>query len=98
MKKICWILMMAFLMVPSVVLAAGGGPGTKFQEMVQSEVGPLFMALVALIAVLFIIKRQFTKLIGFMVFAMLVAVLVYQPMKVKDMGLSLFDKLFSGWM
>jgi hypothetical protein len=70
------------------------GPGQKLQETVGGEIGSLFLLAVTFISVWLFWQRQFTKFIGFILFAMLVSILIFTPEWVKTLGTDAFYWLF----
>ena len=68
--------------------------GSNFQTLIQEQVGYLFLAILGAVAVYFLVKREFSKFIGFILFAMVVAVFVFAPDFIKDLGISVVKKIF----
>jgi hypothetical protein len=96
-KLYAFLVMTAVLVVPSVVYADEGGPGSRLREIMQDEVGELFFIAVGLIALALAWRRAFAALIGFGVLAMLVAVFIWAPELLRDVGVNITETLFDSW-
>ncbi|MEC0259326.1 hypothetical protein [Paenibacillus lautus] len=68
--------------------------GENLQSELSTQLGALFLLIIGGLAVFFLIKREFSKFIGFFVFALLVSVFVFVPDKVKELGTAFWDKIF----
>ena len=62
------------------------GLGENLQELIKSIVGPIFLAIVGVISIVFLIQRQIMQFVIFIVIAMLVAALIYVPDMIKGLG------------
>jgi hypothetical protein len=71
-------------------------PGQKLQETVGAEIGSLFLLACMTISAWLFWQRQFTKFIGFILFAMLVSVFIFTPSLVQTLGTDAFYWLFEG--
>ncbi|MEK5645950.1 hypothetical protein BK138_34465 [Paenibacillus rhizosphaerae] len=69
--------------------------GENLQSELSTQLGALFLLIIGVLAVFFLIKREFSKFIGFFVFALVVSVFVFVPDKIKDLGTAFWDKIFS---
>ena len=68
--------------------------GQNILEFVQINVGPLFLAVLIGVAIFFLIKREMTKFIGFLLVAILVAGFVFVPDTVRDILVNIFKFIF----
>lgn len=68
--------------------------GEKLQSELATQLGALFLLIIGVLAVFFLVKREFSKFIGFFVFALLVSVFVFAPDKIKTLGTTFWDKIF----
>jgi len=67
----------------TIVLA---GLGENLQELIKSIIGPIFLAIVGVIAMVFLIQRQIMQFVIFILIAILVAALIYVPDMIKNLG------------
>lgn len=82
----------ASLLTGSVALAAGEAsvnPGVRIGEWLYANVTALFAPILAIFALYYLAKRQFTQFISFAVFAMLAALFVFAGADFKDAALNL---------
>lgn len=86
------------LTFPSIAMAAGAGPGVTLWNLVRDQVGPFFFVGCAIAALVYFFRKEFTRFISFAIFAMFVAVFIWTPQFVQQLGISLVQKLFSGWL
>jgi hypothetical protein len=77
-----------------VIFMLAQGPGQKLQETVGGEIGSLFLLVVTFLSLCMFWQRQFTKFIGFVLFAMVVSILIFTPEWVKTLGTDAFYWLF----
>ncbi|OXT15222.1 hypothetical protein B9K06_22185 [Bacillus sp. OG2] len=68
--------------------------GENIQEWFSTQIGALFLVIIGAVAIYFLVKREFSKFVGFAVFAMVVAVFVFTPDSVKDLGSKLWETVF----
>lgn len=68
--------------------------GTNLQNELSTQIGALFLLCIGGLAVYFLVKREFSRFIGFFVFALIVSVFVFAPDKIKDLGTSFWDAIF----
>lgn len=68
--------------------------GTNFQVWLLSQVQPLVLAFLAVIGIVLIVKKEYTKLIQFGVIAVIAVVLVFNPGGFKDVLLQIGNKIF----
>ena len=68
-------------------------PGVRVAEWLQHNVAALFAPVLAIIAIYYLIKRQFTQFISFAVFATLVSLFVFGAGDFKDAALG-----FTRWV
>lgn len=69
--------------VNSILMA---GLGENLQELIKSIIGPIFLAIVGVISIVFLIQRQIMQFVIFIIIAMLVAALIYVPDMIKGLG------------
>lgn len=70
--------------------------GENFQNWFATQVGAVFLVLIGAVAIYFLVRREFSRFVGFAVFAMIVGVFVFSPENVKNLGQSLWTTLFGG--
>ncbi|MCA1041999.1 hypothetical protein LCM00_21095 [Bacillus infantis] len=68
--------------------------GENIQEWFSTQIGALFLVIIGAVAIYFLVKREFSKFVGFAVFAMVVGVFVFTPDSVKDLGSKLWETVF----
>lgn len=68
--------------------------GVNFQTWLLGQLQPLVLAFLAVLGIILIVKKEYTKLIQFAVIAVIAVVLVFNPGGVKDVLLSLGNKIF----
>jgi len=69
-----------------VTTIVAAGLGENLQELIKSIVGPIFLAIVGVISIVFLIQRQIMQFVIFILIAMLVAALIYVPDMIKGLG------------
>lgn len=81
----------AFLVLPASAFAAEApvNPGVRIGEWLYTNVTALFAPILAIIALYFLAKRQFTQFISFAVFAVLVSLFVFAGSDFKDSAVGL---------
>lgn len=67
--------------------------GQNFYDWLLGNAQPLILAAIVIIAVYLGYKRELTKMIGFLVIAIIVVVMVYNTAGVKDLLLELGNKI-----
>lgn len=67
-------------------LMVGAALGENLQNLIQTIIGPIFLAIVGVISLNFLIQRQIMQFVIFMLIAVLVAALIYVPEMVKGLG------------
>ncbi len=82
----------------STLLMWMAGPGQKLQEAASKEVGALFFLVVIIVSLTLFWKRAFTAFIGFVLFAMVVSVFLFQPELIKSLGTDGFKWLFEDYL
>ena len=68
--------------------------GENIQEWFSTQIGALFLVIIGAVAIYFLVKREFSKFVGFALFAMVVGVFVFTPDSVKDLGSKLWETVF----
>ncbi|MFS0728377.1 hypothetical protein [Paenibacillus sp. 1P07SE] len=68
--------------------------GENLQNELSTQVGALFLLIIAALAIYFLAKREFSRFIGFFVFALFVSVFVFFPENIKDLGETLWSAIF----
>jgi len=71
----------------------GFNPGVRIGTWLEKNVAAIFAPVLAIIAIYYLIKRQFTQFISFAVFAAIVALFVFAAGDFKDAALS-----FTRWI
>lgn len=67
--------------------------GQNFYDWLLGNAQPLILAAIVIIAIYLAYKREFTKMIGFLVIATVVVVIVYNTAGVKDLLLELGNQI-----
>lgn len=67
--------------------------GTNLQTWFLSQAQPIVLTLLAVIGLTIIHKKEFTKLVQFLIIATIAVVLVYNPAGMKDVLLALGNKI-----
>ncbi len=69
----------------------GGGvnPGVRIGEWIQHNVAALFAPLIGLVALYYLMRREFTRFLSFAVFAVLVALFVFAGTDFKEAAVGL---------
>lgn len=62
------------------------GLGENLQELIKSIIGPIFLAIVGVISIVFLIQRQIMQFVIFIIIAILVAALIYVPDMIRGLG------------
>lgn len=79
-------------------LVLAKGPGEKILEGGSKEIGALFLLGITVVAVYLFMKRAFTAFIGFALFAMVVALFVFSPETIADLGEKGTKWIFEDWI
>lgn len=69
--------------------ASGVNPGVRIGEWVYRNVAALFAPLLAVMAIYYLAKRQFTQFLSFAVFAVIAALFIFAGSEFKDAAVSL---------
>lgn len=69
--------------------------GENILNWLQGQLGPILLVVIIVGALMMGFKRQFTALIGFVVFMGILGVIVYTPQSVVDIGIKLFNVVFA---
>ncbi|GLI85187.1 hypothetical protein ANABIO32_29110 [Rossellomorea marisflavi] len=70
--------------------------GENLQNWFSTEMGAVFTVIIGAIAIYFLVRREFSKFIGFGVFAMITGVFIFQPDSVVSLGSKLWTTVFGG--
>ena len=70
--------------------------GENIQAWFSTQIGALFLVIIGAVAIYFLVKREFSRFVGFAFFAMLVGVFVFNPDSVKNLGTRLWSTIFGG--
>lgn len=62
------------------------GFGENLQNLIKSIIGPVFLAIVGVISLVFLIQRQIMQFVIFIIIAILVAALIYVPDMIRGLG------------
>lgn len=68
--------------------------GQNIYEFVQTNVTPLFLAVLIGVAIYFLVKREATKFVSFVIIAIVVAGFVFVPEIVRDILVNIFKSIF----
>ena len=69
--------------------ASGVNPGVRIGQWIQYNVAALFAPLIGLVALYYLLRRQFTKFLAFACFAVLVALFIFAGNDFKDAAVTL---------
>lgn len=78
--------------VGSVTFLAGGVDAIT--DNIRDFVGPIYLLVVSIVAIIFLLKRQTSALIQFMVIAIIVGVLLFTPQVIQSLA-TLISGLFT---
>ncbi|MBB2483482.1 hypothetical protein H5P36_25410 [Bacillus sp. APMAM] len=70
--------------------------GENIQEWFSTQIGALFLVIIGAVAIYFLVRREFSKFVGFGVFALIVSVFVFTPDVIKDLGSKMWSTVFGG--
>ncbi|MDM5205410.1 MULTISPECIES: hypothetical protein [Cytobacillus] len=70
--------------------------GENIQSWFSTQIGALFLVAIGAIAIYFLVKREFSRFVGFAIFAMVVGVFVFNPDTITNLGSNLFRTVFGG--
>jgi hypothetical protein len=70
--------------------------GENIQTWFSTQIGALFLVIIGAVAIYFLVRREFSRFVGFAVFAMIVGVFVFTPDLVKNLGSNLWRTVFGG--
>lgn len=70
--------------------------GENIQEWFSTQIGALFLVIIGAVAIYFLVRREFSKFVGFRVFALIVSVFVFTPDVIKDLGSKMWSTVFGG--
>lgn len=92
-SRIALISLLTLLTLASTALAegpVGGGinPGAQIGQWIQHNVAGLFVPILGAVALYYLVRRQFTRFLSFMAFAVFVALFVFAGDAVKDASVS----------
>ncbi|AYK59829.1 hypothetical protein NYE34_21370 [Bacillus sp. FSL R5-0418] len=68
--------------------------GENAQSWLGDQVGALFIVIIAAVAIYYLVKREFSKFVGFAVFAAFVSIFVFAGENIKDLGQDLWSRIF----
>ncbi|MBL4932280.1 hypothetical protein [Clostridium paridis] len=68
--------------------------GQNIFSIVQDNVGYLFLAVLVGLALYFLVKKEISKFVGFIVASLLASGFIFVPDVVKDILVNLFKKIF----
>ncbi len=93
-RNLLFISLLIMLLVNAPALAAGAegsgvNPGVRIGQWIQYNVAALFAPLIGLVALYYLLRRQFTKFLAFACFAVLVALFIFAGNDFKDAAVSL---------
>ena len=67
--------------------------GTNMYNWIMNNASPIYLCALIGIGIWFIVKREFSKLIGFLVVSLIAVGLVFNAAGVKDVLLTLFNQI-----
>ncbi|ALA55249.1 hypothetical protein CAY60_020790 [Shouchella clausii] len=70
--------------------------GQNIQSWFSTQIGALFLVIIGAVAIYFLVKREFSRFVGFAVFALIVSVFVFMPQQVRTLGRTLWSTVFGG--
>ena len=68
--------------------------GTNLQTWLLAQAQPIVLAALAVIGVVLLVKKEYTKLVQFAIIAVIAVVLVYNPGGMEDVLLKVGNKIF----
>lgn len=68
--------------------------GENIQAWFSTQIGALFMVIIGAVAIYFLVRREFSRFVGFALFAMIVGVFVFAPDSVQNLGSRLWATVF----
>ena len=68
--------------------------GQNILEFVQTNVAPIFLVVLACVAIYYLVKREMTKFAGFILVAIIVAGFVFDSEGVKNILVNIFKTIF----
>lgn len=93
MTTTTWLLTAGAALADSHGNAGGVNPGVRIGEWVFNNVSALFAPLLAVMALYYLAKRQFTQFLSFAVFAVIAALFIFAGGEFKDAAVS-----FARWI
>ena len=72
-----------------VALADPVNPGERIGQWVYTNVAALFAPILAVFAIYYLVKRQFTQFLSFAIFAVIAALFIFAGADVKDAAVNL---------
>jgi hypothetical protein len=84
-----------FALITSYIV--GAEFGSNLQDLISSIIGPIFLAIVGVIALVFLIQRQIMQFVIFILIAILVAALIYVPEMIESLGSGAGGELTGTW-
>lgn len=70
--------------------------GENIQHWFSAQVGALFLVAIGALAIYYLIRREFSRFVGFGIFALIVSVFVFAPGSIKTLGATFFHTVFGG--
>ena len=71
--------------------------GDNLADLIQSIIGPIFLAVAGIIAITFLIQRQMMQFVIFLVIAIGIAAIIYGPQMVESLGKGAGEELSGTW-
>lgn len=71
------------------------GVADPIVDRIRDFIGPIYLLVVSIVAIIFLLKRQTSALIQFMVIAIIVGVLLFTPEVIQNLA-TLISSLFTG--
>lgn len=71
--------------------------GDNIATLIKSIIGPIFLAVVGIIAMTFLMQRQMMQFLIFIIIAVLIAAIIYVPDMIKNIGNGAGNNLKTTW-
>lgn len=82
----------------AILLADSSGGSEQLADAVRNFVGPILLLIIGIIAITFLVKREMTQFIIFLVIAIVVALIFYAPGIISSLAGSVANEVDTkGW-
>lgn len=79
LQEVTALAVRAMLALPSAAPKDDGPNTDAFAEWLRNLVGPLFLAVVSIVAIFFLFTREITRFVQFIVLTVVIAIIFYWP-------------------